>query len=231
MSRPLVRRALRRAGLKPEPRESRGPGPRSRGAAPPPRIQLLGEPENASGPLDFSRIFGNANPVELEVGSGRARFIFEEALAHPERNFLGAEIENDYVRIARVKIERLGITNLRIECLDGKPFVMNRMKAGSLERIHVYFPDPWPKKRHQKRRLFDTEFISCAALSLCPGGQFRVASDHEEYYGIIAELLDREPRLYRLTPEETGEWRTGTDYELRFLKAGRPFGQGIWARR
>ena len=115
MARPSLRRALRRAGLTPEPRRPRRP---SDGVAPPPRAYLPGEAPDA-GPLDLAALFGRWAPTELEIGIGRARFLFAEAAAHPERNFLGLEIVPEYARIAEAKAKKLGLSNVRVASLDG----------------------------------------------------------------------------------------------------------------
>lgn len=230
MSRPALRRALKRAGLATQPKEPRCQGPRSRGVTPPPRVSLPGEAESGSH-ADLPTLFGREAPVEVEIGTGKGRFLFAEAQAHPERNYLGIEIEPDYVRIAQVKIARLGLSNLRIEWLDGREFVKLRLAPASVAAIHVYFSDPWPKMRHHKRRVFQPDFVAAAARALGEGGLFKAASDHEEYWKAITSLLDSCPALERLRPEEIAGWETGTDYEKKFLLAQKEIGKGIWRRR
>ena len=131
----------------------------------------------------------------------------------------------------RLRAERAGLVNLRIERLDGKAFVERRLSPGSLAGLHVYFPDPWPKKRHHKRRLVDPAWAAAAARALAPGCLLRVASDHEEYFPVIDDVLSKEPLLEKLSPEEAGEWSTGTSYELKFSKAGRSIYRIVFRRR
>ncbi len=221
MSRPSLRRALRRAGVGPLPRGARPAG------VPSPLVLLEGE-EDGSGPVDLSGAFGRAAPTEMEIGSGKGRFLLESAAERPERNFLGAELEGEYARLARARAARRGLTNVRFERLDGKAFVRDRLAPGSLAALHVFFPDPWPKKRHRKRRLFDASFAAAAARALAPGAPLRVASDHLDYFAEIVEVLDAEKGLARVPESETGPWTSGTNYELKFLKEGRPIGRGIW---
>lgn len=230
MSRPSVRRALRRAGVEPPPRPPRGAGPHNLGRIPPPKIFLPGEKEDA-GAVDFSAVFGRVAPVEMEIGVGKGRFLLAAAATHRDRNWFGLEIEPEYAQVVRLKAERAGLLNLRIERIDGKAFVERRLSPGCLAGLHVYFPDPWPKKRHHKRRLVDTEWASAAACALVPGGLIRVASDHEEYFSVIDDMLSKEPLLEKLSPEEAGDWSTGTSYELKFLKTGRPIHRAIFRRR
>jgi tRNA (guanine-N7-)-methyltransferase len=232
VSRPSLRRALVRAGLEPDAPRVRGKGPRNRGVTPPPRIFLPGEAVSADpGPADLATLFGRSAPFELEIGTGRARFLLAEAARRRDRDFLGAEVEGDYARIAQAKADALGLTNLRVAFLDGKAFVLRRLAPETVDAIHVYFPDPWPKKRHHKRRVVDAAFAAAAARALRPGAPLRVASDHADLFEEIERVLREEPLLRELTPEEQGEWSTGTSYEVKFLAQGRPIRKGIWVRR
>ena len=101
--------------------------------------------------------------------------------------------------------------NLRVERLDGKAFVMRRLSPDCLAGLHLYFPDPWPKKRHHKRRLVDAAWAKAAALALAPDCLFRVASDHEEYFALIDEVLSTEPMFEKLSPEEAGDVVDGNE--------------------
>ena len=230
MSRPSVRRALRRAGAEPLPCRPRGEGPRNLGRIPPPKIFLPGETEDA-GPVDFPRVFGRVAPVEMEIGVGKGRFLLAAAAAHPDRNWFGVEIEPEYAEIVRLRAGRAGLLNLRVERIDGKAFVERRLSPGCLAALHVYFPDPWPKKRHHKRRLCDAVWAGAAARALVPGGLLRVASDHEEYFSVIDGVLSNEPDFEKLSEKEAGDWSTGTSYELKFQKTGRPIHRIVLRRR
>ena len=226
MSRPAVRRALKRAGLFPAPKDF----VTNPGVPPPPRVALPGEPPGTSAPVDFAALFGRVGPVEIEIGSGRGRFLADEAAARPGTCFLGAEIEVEYARIAQARADKAGLTNVRFARLDGKAFVMERVPEASLAALHVFFPDPWPKKRHSKRRLFSPDFVRAAAGTLVPGGLLRVATDNLPYFEAIREVLDAEPALEKVPGSEEG-WSAGTDYERKYEKEGRPMARGIWRRR
>lgn len=230
MSRPSIRRALRRAGAETPPRAPRAAGPRNLGRIPPPRIFLPGEPED-SGFVDFSAVFGRVAPVEMEIGVGKGSFLLGAAAAQGSRNWFGVEIEPEYAAIVRLRAARAGLSNLRVERLDGKAFVMRRLSPGCLAGLHLYFPDPWPKKRHHKRRLVDAAWAEAAARSLAPDCPLRVASDHVEYFALIDRVLSAEPLLVKLTPAEAGVWSTGTSYELKFRKTGRPIYRAVFRRR
>jgi tRNA (guanine-N7-)-methyltransferase len=182
------------------------------------------------GAVDFSAIFGRTAPVEMEIGVGKGRFLLNAAAANRDRDYFGLEIEAEYAAIVRLRAEKAGLGNVRVERLDGKAFVAMRLAPGCLTALHVYFPDPWPKKRHHKRRLVDAEWAAAAARALEPGGLLRVASDHAEYWSVIDAVLSAEPLLEKLAPEEAGEWSTGTNYELKFVKSGRPIRKSVFRR-
>ncbi len=228
MARPYVRRLLKRSGaaLPPRPETAR-PAP---GRIPPPKIFLPGEAEDA-GDVDFTALFGRTAPVELEIGTGKGRFLIEAAATRPGTDFLGLEIEPEYAALARLRAARRGLANVRVERADGREFVIRRLARGSLAALHVYFPDPWPKKRHWKRRLFTPAFAAAAARALAPGGFLRVASDHEAYWAVIEEVLAAEPLLERLSGGEAGPWSSGTSYELKYAASGRPVFKAVFRRR
>jgi tRNA (guanine-N7-)-methyltransferase len=230
LSRPSIRRALRRAGAVIPPRTPRAEGKRNLGRIPPPKIFLPGESEDA-GAVDFSAVFGRVAPVEMEIGVGKGSFLIAAAAAGADRNWFGLEIEPEYAEIVRLRAARAGLSNLRVERLDGKAFVERRLSSGCLAGLHVYFPDPWPKKRHHKRRLVDPAWAAAAARALAPGCLLRVASDHEEYFMLMDEVISKEPRLEKVAPEEAGDWSTGTSYEVKFRKTGRPIYKAVFRRR
>ena len=221
---------MRRAGAEPLPRRPQVEGPRNLGRIPPPKIFLPGETEDAD-PVDFLRLFGRVAPVEMEIGVGKGRFLLAAAAAHPDRNWFGVEIEPEYAEIVRLRAGRAGLLNLRVERIDGKAFVERRLSPGCLAALHVYFPDPWPKMRHHKRRLVDPMWAGSAARTLATGGLLRVASDHEEYFSVIDGVLSDEPGFERLSEEEAGDWSTGTSYELKFQRTGRPIHRIVLRRR
>ncbi len=228
MSRPSIRRALRRAGASAPPRPPRT-GPKNLGRVPPPRVFLPGESEDA-GPVDFAAVFGRTAPVEMEIGVGKGRFLLAAAAARPDRDFFGLEIEPEYAAISRLRAEKAGLANVRVERLDGKAFVLKRLSPGSLAALHVYFPDPWPKKRHHKRRLVDPAWAAAAARALEPGGLLRIASDHMEYFAVMDAVLSAEPLLAKVPEDETGAWSAGTNYEVKFVKSGRPIRKAVFRR-
>jgi tRNA (guanine-N7-)-methyltransferase len=170
---------------------------------------------------DVENAFGRRAPLEVEIGSGKARFLIEAARRSPAHDFLGLELSLAYYRICRERLERSGLTNARIARADGRRFVERALEPGSVRVFHVYFPDPWPKKRQRKRRLFDGVFLEVLASRLEPGGLLRVATDHVGYGEHLDPLLDSIPALERLDWNALPE-PPATHYELKYREEGRP---------
>ena len=186
---------------------------------------------------DFSweAIFAHARPIELEIGTGKAGFLLRRAQACPDRNFLGIEWANEYYRFAVDRMQRWKVPNVRMLRTDASHFVRLVCPRDSLAALHVYHPDPWPKHRHAKRRLFQPPFVQAAVECLVPGGHWSVQTDHAEYFESIRALLLGHPQL-RETPFDDPEFgveaaRVATNFELKYLKEGRSLYQLAVRRR
>ena len=178
--------------------------------------------------LDLASQFGNPNPVELELGIGKGRFLLDAAFHHPEVNYIGVEQAAKYLRLAHARAHRRGRTNLRFVHGDAREFVEFFLASASVRAIHVYFPDPWPKKRHHKRRLLDEPFLAEVERVLQPGGRLWLATDHDGYYESILEALERFQDV--LDPVET-PWEGGsTNYEDKFVGQGRAIHRRVLER-
>ncbi|MBM3279474.1 MAG: tRNA (guanosine(46)-N7)-methyltransferase TrmB [Candidatus Handelsmanbacteria bacterium] len=180
----------------------------------------LDNPAEKDPVLDWAQVFGNGQPVEIEIGIGKGRYLLAAAGARPETNFVGVEWAAKYLRIAleRGRKRRLG-GNLRLVRADAREFVEFFVPAASVRAFHVYFPDPWPKKRHHKRRLINPAFLAEVARTLAPGGLLWLATDHEEYFAAMQEALATASR-FRDAAAEWGEVKT--NYEEKYLRAGKP---------
>jgi tRNA (guanine-N7-)-methyltransferase len=180
--------------------------------------------------LDAPALFGRTAPLEIEIGSGKARFLLESARAHPERDYLGVERALAYYRICRDRVDRAGLSNARVLRADGRLFVETALAPSSVSAFHVYFPDPWPKKRQKKRRLLDGVFLELAASRLEPGGLLRIATDHPDYGAGLGSLVETVASLERLAWEELPA-PPATHYELKYAREGRPIWRFLLRRR
>ena len=176
-------------------------------------------------PLEFEAVFGNANPVELEIGFGKGLFLLNSAASRPDHNFLGVEIERKYQLFTANRIAKRGLPNVRLACADARAFLRDYIPSDSVQAIHVYFPDPWWKQRHKKRRLWTPDFATQCARVLRPGGRLHAATDVEEYFRVIAVHLANQGRLRPLPPpaERTPghDFDFLTNFERKWRQAGK----------
>jgi tRNA (guanine-N7-)-methyltransferase len=185
--------------------------------------------------FSWSAVFGNDHRVELEIGTGKAAFLLRRARTHPNRNFCGLEWANKYFRYAVDRMQRWQVTNVRLLRIDGSHFIRVVCPRESLTALHIYHPDPWPKRRQQKRRLIQPLFVGAAVQCLRHGGHWAVQTDHAGYFDTIRALLLGHPELYETAfddPEFGVEAaRIATNYEIKYLKEGRRMYQLAVRRR
>lgn len=184
--------------------------------------------------LDFQKVFGDERPVEMEIGSGKGGFLLNRARAYPERGFLGIEWANKFCNFAADRMARWGVTNVRLTRTDASYLVTHHLPPKCLTVLHIYHPDPWPKKRHHKRRLIQPGFIMAASDALVPGGRIAIQTDHAEYFEHIQTVIRGEPRLVEAPFDvpETGvvEGRVQTNFEVKYLREGRAIYQAAFTR-
>ncbi len=184
-------------------------------------------PEDLDGKIDFVRIFGRAGPVHIEIGTGKGTFLLNQARAQPGDNFLGIEWARKYYRYAVDRIGRWGLTNVRMIRTDAAIFLADFVPDNSVECFHIYFPDPWPKKRHHKRRFICPANLEHLVRCLRTGGQLKIATDHADYFEQIKRVLTvRNEKLQEIdflptAGAEASEW-VGTNFERKYLKDQRP---------
>jgi len=183
----------------------------------------------SGGAVDVASWFGRRAPLEVEIGAGKARFLIEAARVAPGHDFLAVERALAYYRICRDRIARSGLRNARAVRADGRLFI-EALPARSVRAMHVYFPDPWPKKRQKKRRLLDGVTLEMIAERLEPGGILRIATDHAGYGSTLGPLLDGLPALDRLTWDDVPP-PPPTHYELKYREEGRPIWRFVARRR
>ena len=144
-----------------------------------------------AGPLSFAEVFGRDAPVVLEIGFGNGETLVEQAAAHPDMNFVGIEVHEPGVGHCLLRARDAGVRNLRLIAHDAIEVLSQRVPPESLHRLNLYFPDPWPKKRHHKRRIVNDSFLELVAGRLGSGGRFHVATDWADYAGHIDEVFAR----------------------------------------
>jgi tRNA (guanine-N7-)-methyltransferase len=180
----------------------------------------------ATVPLDLGRVFGRTSPKILEIGFGMGETTAAIAKARPGDDFLAIEVHSPGVGGLLKLIEQERLANVRIVQHDAVEVVEHMLAPEALAGAHVFFPDPWPKKRHHKRRLLQSPFVHALAERLAPRGYLHVATDWEEYAVEILETLRAEPLLANTSPgfAPRPEYRPLTKFERRGLKLG----HGVW---
>ncbi len=193
-------------------------------------------PSSIDEKLNFQSIFGNANPVEIEIGTGKGRFILAESLRRPNTNFLGIERSLKFLRIAVLRATQKPRSNCAFLCLDADMVVKLLLKPNTIHAYHVYFPDPWPKDRHQKRRLFNFRFIEKMAETLIPDGTLFLKTDHSEYFSYAHENVIQsgffdvvEQQISEESIEDIDDATdTATHYEIKFRIESRKIHSSVY---
>ncbi len=173
----------------------------------------------------FATLFGNHNPLELEIGCGIGDFIVQIAARYPERNFIAIDIFNQGCRQTCSRIERSGLTNILMMRIEARYLMHHYLGEGSLQAIYINCPDPWPKKRQRKRRLLNQDFLDLALYCLQDNGNLNFCTDFVDYGETAAELLYRDERFENLasTPYTHNlENYPISKYMQRFLDRGQP---------
>jgi tRNA (guanine-N7-)-methyltransferase len=184
-------------------------------------------------PLDLDALFGRRAPRVLEIGFGMGETTARIAAAQPDVDFLGLDVHAPGVGSLLKQAAGLGLANLRVVRHDAVEVVAAMIPEGSLAGVHVFFPDPWPKKRHHKRRLLKPAFVHALALRLAPGGYLHVATDWEDYAQEILATLAAEPLLANTAADFAPRpaYRPLTKFEARGLKLGHGVRDVIFRRR
>jgi len=170
--------------------------------------------------LDFKETFSRTAPVILEIGSGMGETTAEIAQANPMTDYIAVEVHGPGVGSLLKKIQALGLQNLRVIRHDAVAVLEHMIPDGSLAGLHLFFPDPWPKKRHHKRRLVQPPFVALAARKLAPGGHFHAATDWQEYATQMEEVLSSSSLFKKEVDERKS--RPVTKFERRGLGLGHP---------
>lgn len=193
------------------------------------------QPPAVGAVFDPGALFPDGRWIELEIGCGKGGFLLRRARESPDRGFVGIEWANKFFKYATDRMARWGLGNVRIMRTDARHLFVQQMAADCLHALHVYHPDPWPKKRHHKRRLFTSEFVEKAVTTLRSGARWAIQTDHAEYYDWIRERVDPHAELVEI-PYDDPEFgiineEAGTNYEVKYLREGRPMYRVAYRKR
>ena len=176
--------------------------------------------ETGLAPLNMETLFGNANPVVLEIGSGKGRFLLATAMERPDVNVLGIEKSLHYHRVIRDRFLKRDLHNIRLINHDAFVVLQKMIPDASIAEVHIYFPDPWPRKRERKRRIIRPEVLAELRRVLVEGGSGIYVTDHEEYFESAAPLVEAAfARTERRIPGPDDPPRT--NYEAKYREEGR----------
>lgn len=182
-------------------------------------MRAINPRESGLVPLNFGELFGNDHPVVMEIGSGKGRFLIASAIEQPDRNFVGIEKSLHYYRLIRDRVSKRGLPNVLLINYDAFPVLQKMLHDNSISEIHIYFPDPWPRKKEQKRRIIRPDALAEMRRVLEPGGSGIYVTDHREYFEaaapLIAEVFRSETRIPG--PEDPPR----TNYEAKYRAQGR----------
>lgn len=186
------------------------------------------QPETLDGPIDFGLLFGRTDTVEIEIGSGKGTFLISQAQAFRQTCFLGIEWARKYYRYAVDRMGRRGVDNVRLIRTDAAQFIAEHVPDCSVDGFHLYFPDPWPKKYHNRRRFFQTVNLDRMVCRLKPAGWINVATDHLDYFDQMQKVAQQAVDAGQVSiipfkrPAGAQEGEVvGTNYERKYQKEGR----------
>ncbi len=189
-------------------------------------LARFGAPE--TGPLDLDALFGRHAPRHVEIGFGMGDNLEAMAQAHPENDYFGIEVYRPGVGRLLNRAVELGLENIRVSCADAVDVLGQHIPDGTLDAVYVFFPDPWPKKRHHKRRLIATPFAELVARKLKDGGHFYLATDWEDYALQMLEVLNGVSALRNEAPDGQFMPRAAFRPETKFERRGRRLGHQVW---
>ena len=194
-------------------------------------------------PIDWETFFGNSHPVEIEIGSGKGRFLLEASKRYPAVNYIGIERAQKYIALTQERFEKhmrhFGVdrasgtfSNVRLVWTDANYFLTRYVPAGSVQAYHIYFPDPWPKKRQRKRRIFrNRDFLSALTRTLrSNNGRLYIATDYEEYFQEIQERLACLPALHPVAADVSPDQDIATNFEMKYVSEGRDIYRAVYER-
>ncbi len=194
-------------------------------------------------PIDWEAFFGNPHPVEIEIGFGKGRFLLEASKRHPQVNYIGIERAQKYVGLTRERFEKYmrhfevdrasgTFSNVRLVWTDANYFLTRYVPAVSVQAYHIYFPDPWPKKRQRKRRIFrNQDFLSALTNTLqSDGGRLYIATDYAAYFWEIQETLSQVNALCPVAENLGPDRDITTNFEMKYTLEGREIYRTVYEK-
>lgn len=184
--------------------------------------------EPSAAPIDLVALFGRSAPTIVEIGFGNGDTLAQIARAHPANNYLGIEVHRPGVGHLLMRIEELGLSNVRVMCTDAVQVLRQQLADGSLDALYLFFPDPWHKKRHHKRRQVQPEWAELVRRKLKVGGHLHMATDWQEYAEHMLATLGAAPGFRNCAPG--GDYLARPDYRpiTKFEQRGARLGHGVW---
>jgi tRNA (guanine-N7-)-methyltransferase len=178
--------------------------------------------------IELSTLFGRTAPIVFEIGFGNGNSLAEMAAAAPEKNFIGVEVHRPGVGHLLKNIEERGISNLRVACTDAVELLKHRIQDHTIDRVQLYFPDPWHKKRHHKRRIIQPDFVQLLARKISHGGHLHMATDWQHYAEQMLDDLSNNDSFKNCSDDNTyiprPDYRPLTKFEQRGIRLG----HGVW---
>ena len=184
--------------------------------------------EAAETELDLPSLFGRIAPITLEIGFGNGESLLQMAQAAPERDFLGIEVHTPGVGHLLKLMGENGVTNIRVLNTDAVEILKQRIPAGSLNRVQLFFPDPWHKKKHNKRRIVQTEFVDLISSRLSQGGVLHMATDWQNYAEHMVDVMQTRQDFQNLAENPPYSARPDTRPLTKFENRGLRLGHGVW---
>lgn len=183
---------------------------------------------DAAQKLDNEIVFGRNSELCVEIGFGNGECLAKLAAANPDKDYIGIEVHRPGIGHLIMQLEQAGTNNVRVYCHDAIEILTDNLADNSLLTVHLFFPDPWPKRKHHKRRIVQTSFLDLLVKKLKPGGYFHAATDWEPYAQAMLDVLSSDIRFLNNSPTnnycERPEYRPLTKFEQRGLRLG----HGVW---
>jgi tRNA (guanine-N7-)-methyltransferase len=178
--------------------------------------------------LDLPALFGRDNPKVLEIGFGNGTSLAQMAAAFPDNDYLGIEVHRPGVGALLLLMEEQGLSNIRVLCADAVEVIRQRLPDAALDRVQLFFPDPWHKTRHHKRRIVQPDFVALIARKLKPGGVFHLATDWEDYARQMLAVMTAAAEFRNQAGDGQYAPRPETRPLTKFEQRGQRLGHGVW---